>query len=67
MNETKEKKPRAKRRNYERELSMLKQYCEIKRDVLVSLDVLNSTGEASRLEVVNGQIEAYGDVLRRMG
>lgn len=55
-----EKKPRP-RRNFEKILTDLKTYCQIKRDVLVSID---ATGNDP---LWRSQIEAYEDVLKRIG
>ena len=58
--ETNGKKPRT-RRNFEKILADLKQYCEIKRDVLKSIDGSNQD------PLWKSSIDAYEDVLRRIG
>jgi hypothetical protein len=63
-NEIREKKPRAKRRNWEKIVSDLKTYCELKHDVLVSVQA-EFTGEKSLH--IDGRLAAYEDILRRIG
>ena len=53
------KKPRAKRRNFERELTDLQRYCEI------SIEVLQSIANPSN-EYMDGQIAALRAVLQRL-
>ena len=64
MNETNGNGKKRTRRNFEKILADLKQYCEVKRDVLQSLN--ENAVDKEHSDMMIGQLAAFNDVLKRI-